>query len=68
MSDLSHLTPEQVDLFLTAVSTTAKIEDIAKAAGDLLAKAIPADVRPLLKAIYLEATQIQRLEQMEQAA
>lgn len=68
MNDLSHLSPEQVDLFLTAVSTTAKIEDVAKASGDLLARAIPTDARHLLKAIYIQSTEILQLEQKEQAA
>ena len=58
-----HLTSEQVELFLTAVSTTAPLEDVAKAASNLLAKPLPSEVRPMLRTIYLQATEIIELEQ-----
>lgn len=57
-----HLTKEQVELFLTAVSTTAPLEEVAKAAGNLLAKPLPSDVRPMLCTIYLQATEIIEME------
>ncbi len=61
--DLSHLSQEQIDLFLIAISTTAPLDAVAKASGDLLSKAIPIDVRDMLKDIYMRSSEIIELEQ-----
>ncbi|QVQ37750.1 hypothetical protein KHQ08_06935 [Pseudochrobactrum algeriensis] len=60
--DLSHLSQEQIDLFLIAISTTAPMDAVAKASGDLLSKAIPIDVRGMLKDIYMRSSEIIALE------
>ncbi len=60
--DLSHLSQEQIDLFLIAISTTASLDAVAKAAGDLLSKPIPIDVRDMLKDIYMRSSEIIELE------
>ena len=61
--DLSHLSQEQIELFLIAISTTAPLDAVAKASGDLLSKAIPIDVRDMLKEIYMPSSEIIELEQ-----
>lgn len=61
--DLSHLSQEQIDLFLIAISTTAPLDAVAKASGDLLSKAIPIDVRDMLRDIYMRSSEIIELEQ-----
>lgn len=61
--DLSHLSQEQIELFLIAISTTAPLDAVAKASGDLLSKAIPIDVRDMLKEIYMRSSEIIELEQ-----
>lgn len=54
MSD--HLTSEQADLYLTAISTDASAETRIKAAGDLLARPLPYDARKEIRSIYLDLT------------
>lgn len=61
--DLSHLSQEQIELFLIAISTTAPLDAVAKASGDLLSKAIPIDVRDMIKEIYMRSSEIIELEQ-----
>ncbi len=60
--DLSHLSQEQIDLFLIAISTTASLDAVAKASGDLLSKAIPIDVRDMLRDIYMRSSETIALE------
>ncbi len=54
MSD--HLTPDQANLYLTAISTDAPADDRIKAAGDLLARPLPHDARKEIRTIYLDLT------------
>lgn len=51
-----HLTSEQADLYLTAISTDAPTADRIKAAGDLLARPLPYDARKEIRSIYLDLT------------
>ena len=51
-----HLTPEQADLYLTAISTDASAEARIKAAGDLLARPLPYDARKEIRSIFLDLT------------
>jgi len=52
-----HLTPEQVDKYLTAISPDRDVEERIEAAGDLLAHHLPYDARRELRGIYLELTE-----------
>ena len=51
-----HLTSEQADLYLTAISTDAPVAARIKAAGDLLARPLPYDARKEIRSIYLDLT------------
>lgn len=51
-----HLTSEQTDLYLTAISPDAPAADRIKAAGDLLARPLPYDARKEIRSIYLDLT------------
>lgn len=51
-----HLTSEQTDLYLTAISTDAPAADRIKAAGDLLARHLPYDARKEIRSIFLDLT------------
>ncbi|MFI3903992.1 hypothetical protein [Ochrobactrum sp. S1502_03] len=51
-----HLSAEQVELYLTAISTDKSIEDRIEAAGDLLARPLPYDARKEIRSIYLTLT------------
>ncbi|MFV0800599.1 hypothetical protein EGJ57_04650 [Brucella anthropi] len=61
MSD--HLTPDQVEKYLTAISTDKPIEDRIEAAGDLLARPLPYDARREVRSIYLDLTDARDLVQ-----
>lgn len=52
----SHLTPQQADKYLTAISTDKPIDERIDAAGDLLAHPLPYDARKEIRAIYLDLT------------
>ncbi len=56
-----HLTSEQADLYLTAISTDASAEARIKAAGDLLARPLPYDARKEIRSIYLDLTENKEL-------
>ncbi|NKX16235.1 hypothetical protein [Brucella pseudogrignonensis] len=51
-----HLSAEQVELYLTAISTDKPIDDRIQAAGDLLARPLPYDARREIRSIYLNLT------------
>ena len=51
-----HLTSEQADLYLTAISHDAPAADRIKAAGDLLARPLPYDARKEIRSIFLDLT------------
>lgn len=51
-----HLTLDQVEKYLTAISPSRAVEDRIEAAGDLLARYLPQDARKELRAIYLDLT------------
>lgn len=59
MSD--HLTADQVEKYLTAISTEKTVEERIEAAGDLLARPLPYDARRELRSIYLNLTDRQYL-------
>ncbi|MND50166.1 hypothetical protein D3C80_411290 [compost metagenome] len=59
MSD--HLTPDQVEKYLTAISTEKTVDERIDAAGDLLARPLPYDARRELRSIYLTLTDHQLL-------
>lgn len=63
-----HLSAEQVELYLTAVSTDKPIEDRIEAAGDLLARPLPYDARREIRSIYLDLTDTRDLVQEGLAA
>lgn len=58
-----HLTADQVELYLTAISTDRSIEDRIEAAGDLLARPLPYDARREIRSIYLDLTDTHDLVQ-----
>lgn len=58
-----HLTADQVELYLTAISTDKPIEDRIEAAGDLLARPLPYDARREIRSIYLDLTDTRDLVQ-----
>ncbi|WP_415279894.1 hypothetical protein [Brucella sp. BZ] len=58
-----HLSAEQVELYLTAISTDKPIEDRIEAAGDLLARPLPYDARREIRSIYLDLTDTRDLVQ-----
>lgn len=51
-----HLTPEQAEKYLTAISTYKPIDEHIEAAGDLLAHPLPYDARKEIRSIYLDLT------------
>lgn len=59
MSD--HLTADQVEKYLTAISTEKTVEERIEAAGDLLARPLPYDARREIRSIYLNLTDRQYL-------
>lgn len=61
MSD--HLTADQVEKYLTAISTEKTVDERIEAAGDLLARPLPYDARRELRSIYLTLTDRQYLAQ-----
>lgn len=63
-----HLTADQVELYLTAISTDKPIEDRIEAAGDLLARPLPYDARREIRSIYLDLTDTRDLVQEGLAA
>ncbi|MDH7787693.1 hypothetical protein QBD01_003720 [Ochrobactrum sp. 19YEA23] len=63
-----HLTADQVELYLTAISTDKPIEDRIEAAGDLLARPLPYDARREIRSIYLDLTDTRDLIQEGLAA
>ncbi|URQ76196.1 MAG: hypothetical protein NBV76_05395 [Candidatus Ochrobactrum gambitense] len=58
-----HLTADQVELYLTAISTDKPIEERIEAAGDLLARPLPYDARREIRSIYLDLTDTRDLVQ-----
>ena len=56
-----HLSAEQVEKYLTAISTDKPIDERIEAAGDLLARPLPYDARRELRSIYLTLTDHQFL-------
>ena len=58
-----HLTADQVELYLTAISTDKPIEDRIEAAGDLHARPLPYDARREIRSIYLDLTDTRDLVQ-----
>lgn len=63
-----HLTADQVELYLTAISTDKPIADRIEAAGDLLARPLPYDARREIRSIYLDLTDTHDLVQEGLAA
>lgn len=63
-----HLTADQVELYLTTISTDKPIEDRIEAAGDLLARPLPYDARREIRSIYLNLTDTHDLVQEGLAA
>jgi len=63
-----HLTADQVELYLTAISTDKPIEERIEAAGDLLARPLPYDARREIRSIYLDLTDTRDLVQEGLAA
>lgn len=51
-----HLTADQVERYLTAISTEKTVEERIEAAGDLLARPLPYDARKEIRSIYLTLT------------
>lgn len=56
-----HLTADQVERYLTAISTEKTVEERIEAAGDLLARPLPYDARKEIRSIYLTLTDHQIL-------
>ncbi|CAN7519012.1 hypothetical protein [Brucella pseudogrignonensis] len=56
-----HLTADQVEKYLTAISTEKTVDERIEAAGDLLARPLPYDARRELRSIYLSLTDHQLL-------
>jgi len=56
-----HLTADQVERYLTAISTEKTVEERIEAAGDLLARPLPYDARREIRSIYLTLTDHQLL-------
>ncbi|MGK8640419.1 hypothetical protein ACRS7F_22810 [Brucella anthropi] len=67
-SHADHLSAEQVELYLTAISTDKPIEDRIEAAGDLLARPLPYDARREIRSIYLDLTDTRDLDRGRVAA
>lgn len=51
-----HLTADQVERYLTAISTEKTVDERIEAAGDLLARPLPYDARREIRSIYLSLT------------
>lgn len=51
-----HLTADQVEKYLTAISTEKTVDERIEAAGNLLARPLPHDARKEIRSIYLDLT------------
>lgn len=56
-----HLTADQVEKYLTAISTEKTVDERIEAAGDLLARPLPYDARREIRSIYLTLTDLKYL-------
>ncbi len=63
-----HLTADQVEKYLTAISTEKTVDERIEAAGDLLARPLPQDARREIRSIYLDLTDSQFLTEQGIAA